>query len=163
MTDKYIDVHKTATNFITFLAENGYQIGHDDEADEWIIKDDENGHEWRFARDGTHVSEKIKAIGQDDEVMLSKAFRILGQFADSDGAGIVGHNTAETGDAIGVEGATESDDGYGLFTEDDAHVGGELSSESVSTDKARINGSELALNETPDEPEEGDIRIVEDN
>jgi hypothetical protein len=67
--------------------------------------------------------------------MLSKLYKILGQLKDKDGAGVVGHNTAESGDAIGVECATESDEGYGLYTEDDARVGGEMSSSSLSTDE----------------------------
>jgi hypothetical protein len=73
--------------------------------------------------------------------MLSKLYKILGQLKDKDGAGVVGHNTAESGDAIGVEGATESDEGYGLYTEDDARVGDEMSSSSLSTDRATINNS----------------------
>jgi len=72
--------------------------------------------------------------------MLSKVYKILEQLKEEDGAGVVGHNTAESGDAIGVEGATESDEGYGLYTEDDAHVGGLLSAKQHYTDFAPNGG-----------------------
>lgn len=71
--------------------------------------------------------------------MLSKAFKILGEFNDEDGAGVVGHNTADSGTAIGVEGKTESNEGYGLFTEDDARVEGELTTTAINTDRTSID------------------------
>jgi len=103
-------------------------------------------------------------LDESDDPMLSKLYKILGQLKDKDGAGVVGHNTAESGDAIGVEGATESDEGYGLYTEDDARVGGEMSSSSLSTDRIGIGpahehakpedgtkGIQQAINALPDD------------
>ena len=92
--------------------------------------------------------EQLKAMSPEQTVMLSKLFKVLGQIDDDEGAGVVGHNTAETGDAIGVEGATESDEGFGLYTEDDAHVGGEMSSAAVSTEDAETD--DLTINEEGD-------------
>lgn len=38
-------------------------------------------------------------------------YKVQGKFADSSGAGVLGHNTAGTGTAIGVQGATDSSSG----------------------------------------------------
>lgn len=51
-------------------------------------------------------------------------WKVLGKFSDSSGAGVLGHNTSGSGDAIGVQGVTDSSSGYGLHTPDDAKVEG---------------------------------------
>lgn len=53
--------------------------------------------------------------------------KVLGSFSDSSGAGVVGENTATTGNPVGVEGTVPSNSpGYGLYTDVDTKVGGEL-------------------------------------
>jgi hypothetical protein len=39
---------------------------------------------------------------------VSTAYKVLGKFSDTSGAGVLGHNTASTGTAYGVEGVTDS-------------------------------------------------------
>jgi hypothetical protein len=51
-------------------------------------------------------------------------WKVSGEFSDSNGAGVLGYNKAESGDAIGVQGVTDSGSGYGLHTPDDAKVEG---------------------------------------
>lgn len=72
---------------------------------------------------------------------------------DEEGAGVVGHNMAESGDAIGVEGKTESDEGYGLYTQNDAHVGGGLSSGAIRTEQAHITDTETNVINIPSDEE----------
>ncbi len=55
----------------------------------------------------------------------SSTYKVLGEFAATDGAGVLGKNTASSGTPIGVEGAVpNSSSGYGLSTPGDARVGG---------------------------------------
>ncbi|QCC51742.1 hypothetical protein [Halapricum salinum] len=54
-------------------------------------------------------------------------YKVLGELTDSTGTGVLGRNLATTGDAAGVTGTTDSPDGYGLATPDDALVEGTLS------------------------------------
>lgn len=99
---------------------------------------------------GLDVTEELIAMAAEDSPMLSKIFKVIGQIEEEDGAGVVGHNTATEGDAVGVEGATESDEGYGLYTQDDARVEGDLEvDESISTDGAGIGGA-TGLNPSAD-------------
>jgi hypothetical protein len=58
---------------------------------------------------------------------LAATYKVLGEIDASDGAGVLGRNLATTGDAPGVTGTTDSPDGYGLATPDDARVEGTLS------------------------------------
>jgi len=55
---------------------------------------------------------------------VKPSYKILGQFTDSNGAGVLGQNDANTGTPVGVQGAVpNSSDGYGLGTDDAARVG----------------------------------------
>lgn len=45
---------------------------------------------------------------------ISSTYKVRGEDELSDGAGVLGHNTATTGTAMGVEGVTESDAGTGV-------------------------------------------------
>ncbi len=56
---------------------------------------------------------------------VSSTYKVLGEFAAADGAGVLGKNTASSGTPVGVEGAVpNSSSGYGLSTPHDARVGG---------------------------------------
>lgn len=138
-----------STPNITKVDESGDPVEGDVQINGIVPRAGDGSGEVSFDR--VDVTEELKALGEDSDVMLSKVFKILGQLDDSEGAGVVGHNTAETGDAIGVEGKTESDDGYGLYTEDDAHVGGEMESKSVSTEVTHIGNYRLEYDETTDQ------------
>lgn len=76
-------------------------------------------------------SDRIIALGSDDGLMSEQDGKVIGEIDAEDVAGLVGVNLSETGEVIGVYGESHSDDGYGLYTPDDAHVGGELGAESV--------------------------------
>lgn len=54
----------------------------------------------------------------------SSTWKVLGEIEASTGTGVLGHNTATSGTAVGIEGVTESPEGYGLYTADDAKVEG---------------------------------------
>jgi hypothetical protein len=57
----------------------------------------------------------------------SSTYKMLGQFAAANGAGVLGNNTAGSGTPIGVEGAVpNSSTGYGLSTPHDARIEGVL-------------------------------------
>jgi hypothetical protein len=64
--------------------------------------------------------------------MPDNNYKILGRLDEKHGSGVIGYNTASTGDAKGVEGKTESSNGYGLYTDDDAYVGDLLEVSQVS-------------------------------
>jgi len=49
-------------------------------------------------------------------------YKVLGEFTDATGTGVLGRNLASTGEAAGVTGTTDSPDGYGLATPDDALI-----------------------------------------
>jgi hypothetical protein len=72
--------------------------------------------------------------------MADGSYKVLGKFADGSGAGVRGVNTATSGTPIGVEGVVDHAEGYGLYTGDDAFVGGTLTSATVSvTDAVSID------------------------
>lgn len=52
--------------------------------------------------------------------------KVIGEIEGEDAIGILGHNMAESGKAIGVKGRTESNEGYGFYTEANAYIGGTL-------------------------------------
>lgn len=89
--------------------------------------------------------------------MTEKEAKVIGELSDSGAVGLLGINMATEGEAIGVYGETESDEGYGLYTPDDAHVGGNLSSKSVSTETSRSNKNTIgtSLNESVSGPSIG--------
>lgn len=57
---------------------------------------------------------------------MSDEYKVRGRIAAPNGSGVVGHNTATSGTPVGVEGAVDAAGGYGLYTDDDAGVGGTL-------------------------------------
>jgi hypothetical protein len=55
----------------------------------------------------------------------SSAYKVLGELSDASGTGVLGRNTAGSGTPIGVRGVVpNTGGGYGIFTPDDAKVGG---------------------------------------
>ena len=64
--------------------------------------------------------------------MAERTYRVRGRLDDPDGIGVLGRNAATTGTPIGVAGGVCGSDGYGLYTGDDAHVGGTLGAHTVS-------------------------------
>lgn len=64
----------------------------------------------------------------------TSTYKVLGEFADGTGAGVLGKNTATSGTPIGVEGTTpNASSGYGLYTPDDAKVAGTLEASVLDT------------------------------
>lgn len=89
------------------------------------------------------ADDTVMSVAGDDGAMTDKDAKVIGELADEGGIGLLGINMAEEGDAIGVYGETESEDGYGLYTPDDAHVGGTVEADTVesgevSTDQVDI-------------------------
>jgi hypothetical protein len=79
-------------------------------------------------RDG-HEPDRFESTAETETAALphaSSTYKVLGELAAHDGTGVLGHNTAASGTAVGVQGVTDSASGYGLYTPDDARVGGEL-------------------------------------
>jgi len=64
--------------------------------------------------------------------MVDRNYRVRGRLDDPDGTGVLGRNEATTGTPIGVSGSVGGSAGYGLYTGDDAHVGGTLGAHTVS-------------------------------
>jgi hypothetical protein len=65
----------------------------------------------------------------DDRLVTtaSTSYKVLGEFAATNGAGVLGANTADSGTPIGVEGSVpNATGGYGLATADDARIEGIL-------------------------------------
>lgn len=62
---------------------------------------------------------------ESEATAVSSTYKVLGEFAATDGVGVLGRNTASTGTPIGVKGAVpNSSDGYGLATPDDVKIEG---------------------------------------
>lgn len=77
--------------------------------------------------------------------MADDEYKILGEIDGQTASSILGINQATSGEAIGVEGRTNSPTGFGLSTPDDAHVGGTLTTDSVDTPSISIGpGHETA-------------------
>jgi len=76
--------------------------------------------------DGTAGEEQWSADTGDASLTTAVAstYKILGQFAASDGAAVLGRNDATSGTPIGVQGAVPNADGYGLATPHDARIEG---------------------------------------
>jgi hypothetical protein len=80
----------------------------------------------------------------------SSTYKILGEFADADGAGVLGKNTAASGTPIGVEGAVpNTSGGYGLSTPDDAKVEGtaELATVDTTSDDFTVAAGNTSTND----------------
>ncbi len=72
---------------------------------------------------------------------ISTAYKIRGEDDLSDGAGVLGKNTASSGTPIGVEGVVPNNNsGYGLATPDDARIDGELDTNAPF--QLNINGNQ---------------------
>lgn len=55
------------------------------------------------------------------------SYKILGEFSDGNGAGVLGQNNASSGTPVGVQGSVpNTSDGYGLASTDGARVEGAL-------------------------------------
>lgn len=80
--------------------------------------------------------------------MSEKDFKIVGQIDDADAVGLLGINMATSGDAIAVEGKTESEEGYGFYTEDNTYVGNELEAGAVRTAGVTIE-QQIDVDQTP--------------
>lgn len=76
---------------------------------------DDNQEQEETEEESTEVMTLISRVGN---------WKVSGEFSDSNGAGVLGYNKAGSGDAIGVQGVTDSSSGYGLQTPDDAKVEG---------------------------------------
>jgi hypothetical protein len=70
---------------------------------------------------------------------VNSSYKILGQFSDTGGAAVLGQNDASSGTPIGVQGAVPNAKGFGLYTEDDAKVGGSLQLTDIVTPTASDN------------------------
>lgn len=98
-------------------------------------------------------ADRIIALGSDGSLMSEQDGKVIGEIDAEDVAGLVGVNLSETGEVIGVYGETESDEGYGLYTPDDAHVGGTVEADeadvgTVNTERAEFN--KVHASEGPD-------------
>lgn len=67
---------------------------------------------------------------QNDERLtsaVSSSYKVLGEFTDTSGAGVLGRNNASSGTPVGVEGAVpNTSSGFGVVSRDDAKVEGTL-------------------------------------
>ncbi|WP_136342335.1 metallophosphoesterase family protein [Halapricum salinum] len=70
--------------------------------------------------------------------MTDFPYKIIGKIQDATGVGVLGHNTATSGETIGVEGKVESTNGYGLYTDNDAHIGGKLITGQLDVEPLKI-------------------------
>lgn len=92
--------------------------------------------------------------------MSSGDRKVIGELSAASGVGVLGRNTATSGDAIGVKGETASGEGYGLYTDDDARVAGTIEAGTIDATVARIDGSELYVQATePTDASAGDVWI----
>lgn len=67
----------------------------------------------------------------------SSTYKVLGEFSDSAGAGVLGKNNASSGTPIGVEGSVpNASGGYGLSTPHDARIGGIAELDAIDTNDA---------------------------
>lgn len=80
----------------------------------------------RQSTETTDTDEESSAKTDSTTQTASSSAKVVGEFADSSGAGVRGTNTASGGTPIGVEGEVPSapNDGYGLYTQHDAKVDG---------------------------------------
>lgn len=76
--------------------------------------------------DESNDSDAMESDSTDDVLLVDPVgnWKVQGKFTDTSGAGVLGHNTAGNGNAIGVQGLTDSSSGYGLHTPDDAKFEG---------------------------------------
>lgn len=104
-----------------------------------------DGSEWRLmAVEATDVTarDRVIATGSDGNPMTDQDGKVIGELDDEDAAGLVGVHLAETGEVIGVYGETESEDGYGLYTPNDAHVGGTVEADTVESGEVSTDSAE---------------------
>lgn len=101
--------------------------------------------------DGDSIDEQLDTSDPTDTA-ASSTYKVLGEFSDTSGAGVLGKNTATSGTPIGVQGAVPNNSGgYGLQTPDDARIDGvaELSTLGGNltggTEMTNIVGENLAI------------------
>jgi len=71
------------------------------------------------------ANEQLEEDATDATQAVSSSYKVLGEFGDGSGAGVLGKNTADSGTPVGVEGAVpNANGGYGLATPHDARVEG---------------------------------------
>ncbi|QCC51743.1 tail fiber domain-containing protein [Halapricum salinum] len=79
------------------------------------------------SEDQTDIDDEQLDSTPPSQAMAASSYKILGEFSDSSGAGVLGKNTASNGTPIGVQGAVpNASGGFGLDTPDDARVGGAI-------------------------------------
>jgi len=71
---------------------------------------------------------------------VNPSYKVLGEFDDAYGAGILGQNDATDGTPIGVQGAVpNASSGWGLYTDDDARVAGTVSADTVAATRVEAD------------------------
>jgi len=84
---------------------------------------------------------------------VTSTYKILGQFSNGSGVGVLGQNDAGSGTPVGVEGAVPNatDSGYGLKTDHDARVGGVAELDALGgsvtggTELTNLTGDDLSI------------------
>lgn len=119
--------------------------------------------------DNTEVGSSRVGKKEVQQNAISSTYKVQGEDALSDGAGVLGSNTASSGTPIGVEGTVaDSSVGYGLATPDDARIdgtaelGGLAGSITGNTEITDLVGSGLSI-ENKALTASGDVTDVSDD
>lgn len=87
------------------------------------------------------TDEVSTALSEKLETAASSTYKVLGEFSDTSGAGVLGKNNASSGTPIGVEGAVpNASGGYGLYTADGGKVEGGLIADSTNVSSPTTEG-----------------------
>ena len=91
--------------------------------------------------DNSKETQTVESEINEETLSASSTYKILGEFSDDSGAGVLGKNTASFGTPIGVEGTVPNNpDGYGLSTPNNARIQGAID----TTDEWRVNVDDKA-------------------
>lgn len=107
-------------------------------------------------RSTDHDQEPLDDTATRETTTISDPYKVLGDIDDpSNGIGVLGRNTASSGTTKGVEGRVDSASGYGLYTPDDASVGGTLEATTVDTE-----GSDFTVEAGPSSADDAENIVL---
>lgn len=91
--------------------------------------------------DGSNDASTTSSSETVNATQVSSTYKVLGKIDAPTGTGVLGHNTATSGTAHGVEGVTDSPDGYGLLTPDDAKIDGATIADASNVSSPTADGT----------------------
>lgn len=106
-------------------------------------------------------TDTVQTDSTQDQTAVSSNYKVLGELDSGGGAGVLGQNNATRDAPIGVRGAVpNARNGYGLYTDDDAFVGGELDAPSILGETILLN-DEVRVNFVGDSGDDHGVIVTD--